>query len=187
MSLRALDAFYLVGGTALALQIGHRHSIDLDLFTTESFDKPDLLDLLNDNFKDVIIESEGTNMLITSINQVKVDFVKMGYPILFPYLEEEGVRMLDIRDIAPMKLKAIAQRGSKKDFYDIFFLLNVLPISEMLRLFSDKFKQQEVFHIIKSLTYFEDAEDYADPIVFDKTLTWEKVKSEVFKAVQGLV
>ncbi|MDX2278662.1 MAG: nucleotidyl transferase AbiEii/AbiGii toxin family protein [Saprospiraceae bacterium] len=187
MRLRALDAFYLVGGTALALQIGHRHSIDLDLFTTASFDKPDLLDLLNDNFKDVIIESEGTNMLITSINQVKVDFVKMGYPILFPNLEIDGVRMLDIRDIAPMKLKAIAQRGSKKDFYDIFFLLNVLPISEMLRLFSDKFKQQEVFHIIKSLTYFEDAEDYADPIVFDKTLTWEKVKSKVFNAVQGLV
>ncbi len=67
MRLRALDAFYLVGGTALALQIGHRHSIDLDLFTTESFDKPDLLDLLNDNFKDVIIESEGTNMLITAL------------------------------------------------------------------------------------------------------------------------
>ncbi len=111
----------------------------------------------------------------------------MGYPILFPNLEIDGVRMLDIRDIAPMKLKAIAQRGSKKDFYDIFFLLNVLPISEMLRLFSDKFKQQEVFHIIKSLTYFEDAEDYADPIVFDKTLTWEKVKSKVFNAVQGLV
>lgn len=183
----ALEQFYLVGGTALALQLGHRISIDLDLFTPEHFDKSDLLDLLNTHFDEVMLESEGTNMLITNIQQVKVDFVKMGYPILFPHLETEGIRMLDIRDIAPMKLKAIAQRGSKKDFYDIFYLLDLLPLPEMLRLFSEKFKQQEVFHIIKSLTYFEDAENYADPMVFAKTVTWKKVKSKVFKAVQALV
>lgn len=110
----------------------------------------------------------------------------MGYPILFPTLEIEGVRMLDIRDIAPMKLKAIAQRSSKKDFYDIYFLLDLMPLSEMLRLFSEKFKQQEIFHIIKSLTYFEDAEQYADPKVFDTKVTWKKVKNRVFKEVQQL-
>ena len=187
MSIPALEQFYLVGGTALALQIGHRVSIDLDLFTPEPFDKSDLLDLLNTHFEDVLLESEGSSMLITNINQVKVDFVKMSYPILFPHLETEGVRMLDMRDIAPMKLKAIAQRGSKKDFYDIYFLLDHLPLLEMLRLFSEKFKQQEVFHVIKSLTYFEDAESYADPKVFDQSVNWEKVKSKVFKAVQVLV
>ena len=125
-------------------------------------------------------------MLITNINQVKVDFVKMGYPILFPPLESEDVRMLDIRDIAPMKLKAIAQRGSKKDFYDIYFLLDRLPLTEMLRLFSEKFKQQEIFHIIKSLTYFEDAEKYADPVVFDKSVSWKNVKSKIREAVKLL-
>lgn len=187
MSLPGLGQFYLVGGTALALQMGHRLSIDLDLFTPEPFDKTDLLDLLSAHFEDVMLESEGSNMLITNIQQIKVDFVKMGYPILFPHLEIGGVRMLDIRDIAPMKLKAIAQRGSKKDFFDIYFLLDQLPLLEMLRLFSEKFKQQEIFHVIKSLTYFEDAENYADPKVFDKTVTWEKVKNKVFKAVQALV
>jgi Nucleotidyl transferase AbiEii toxin, Type IV TA system len=187
MSIPALEQFYLVGGTALALQLGHRVSIDLDLFTPEPFDKRDLLDLLNAHFDDVLLESEGASMLITNVQQVKVDFVKMGYPVLFPHLEMEGVRILDIRDIAPMKLKAIAQRGSKKDFYDIYYLLDHLPLAEMLRLFSEKFKQQEIFHIIKSLTYFEDAENYADPKVFDKTVAWEKVKNGVFKAVQALV
>jgi hypothetical protein len=187
MSMPELDRFYLVGGTALALQIGHRVSVDLDMFTLEPFDKTDLLDLLNNRFDDVLVESEGATMLVTNIRQVKVDFVKMSYPILFPHLEIEGIRMFDIRDIAPMKLKAIAQRGSKKDFFDIYFLLDHLPLSEMLRLFSEKFKQQEVFHVIKSLTYFDDAENYAEPNVFDKTVTWEKVKNRVFKAVEFLV
>jgi predicted nucleotidyltransferase component of viral defense system len=187
MSLPALDPFYLVGGTSLALQMGHRFSIDIDLFTTEVFDKQGLLDLLNAEFKDVILESEGTSMLITTIREVKVDFVKMGYPILFPSLEIDDVRMLDIRDIAPMKLKAIAQRGSKKDFYDIYFLLDRLQLSEMLQLFTEKFKQQEVFQVIKSLTYFEDADLYPDPVVFDNTVTWGQVQKRVFRAVEQLV
>lgn len=150
MSLNDPRQFYLVGGTSLALQMGHRVSVDLDLFTSEPFDKSGLLELLNTHFEEVTLESEGTSMLITNIEQVKVDFVKMGYPILFPTLEIEGVRMLEIKDIAPMKPKAIAQRGSK------------------------------------SLTYFEDAEQYADPKVFDETVTWKKVKSKILKAVQQL-
>ncbi|WP_044234370.1 nucleotidyl transferase AbiEii/AbiGii toxin family protein [Haliscomenobacter hydrossis] len=186
MAMEPLQQFYLVGGTSLALQMGHRISIDLDLFTAEPFDKQALLDLLTAQFSEFMLESEGASMLITNINQIKVDFVKMGYPILFPPIEIEGVRMLDIRDIAPMKLKAIAQRGSKKDFYDIYFLLKEIALPEMLRLFSEKFQQQEIFHIIKSLTYFEDAEQYPNPNVFDKKTSWEMVKSRIFEVVQQL-
>lgn len=127
-------------------------------------------------------------MLLTYIDEVKVDFVKMGYPILFPTLVVEGIRMLDIRrDIAAMKLKAIAQRGSKKDFYDIYFLTDILTIEEMLSIFQDKFKQHEVFHIVKSLTYFEDAEAFPDPIVFDKKINWVKVKKLINKEVKKLI
>lgn len=187
MALPELESFYLVGGTALALQLGHRFSVDLDLFTTEPFDKEAVFYLLNDTFESVTLESESASMLITNINEVKVDFVKMGYPVLFPPLMKGGVRMLEVRDIAPMKLKAIAQRGSKKDFYDIHFLLELMPLSEMIQLFSEKFKQQEVFHIIKSLNYFEDAAQYADPVVFDKTVTWKKVKSEIQAAVKNMI
>ena len=185
MPLPVLDSFFLVGGTALALQLGHRKSIDLDLFTPQPFNSSTLLDTLTTDF-DISIELDEPNMLITNIESIKVDFVKMGYPILFPALLVEGVRMLDIRDIAPMKLKAVAQRGSKKDFFDIYFLLQQLPLETMIALFQQKFKLHEVFHIIKSLTYFEDAEQSANPVVFDKSITWQKVKASIQESVKKL-
>ena len=170
MSLPQLEHFYLVGGTALALQLGHRESVDLDLFTTEAFDKAGLLDTLNEAFDDVRIDSEGTSMLITNINAIKVDFVKMSYPLLFPPVLTEGLRMLDIKDIAPMKLKAVTQRGSKKDFFDIYFLLEQLSMEEMLQLFKEKFKQHEVFHVVKSLSYFADAKIMPTPSYLTRRL-----------------
>ncbi len=94
--------------------------------------------------------------------------------------------MLDLRDIAAMKLKAIAQRGSKKDFFDIHFLLDQMSLETMISIFKQKFKMHEVFHIVKSLTYFEDAEQSANPIVFDKSVTWQKVKASISKAVKKM-
>jgi predicted nucleotidyltransferase component of viral defense system len=185
MSLSMLNSFYLVGGTALALQLGHRVSIDLDLFTSEPFDPNELIQKMTEKF-DFSVVSEGSGMVISTIDDIKVDFVKMSYPILFPSVLEEQVRMLDIRDIAAMKLKAVTQRGSKKDFYDIYFLHQVMSLDEIIRLFREKFKQYEIFHVIKSLTYFEDAENNADPIVFDKKLTWQKVKTEIIRTVKML-
>ncbi len=185
MSLPMLNSFYLVGGTALALQLGHRVSIDLDLFTQEPFDPNELIEKLSDKF-DFSVVSEGSAMVISTINDIKVDFVKMSYPILFPSVLDEQVRMLDIRDIAAMKLKAVTQRGSKKDFYDIYFLLQIMSLDEIIQLFKEKFKQYEIFHVIKSLTYFEDAENNANPLVFDKTITWQKVKTEIMKSVKLL-
>ncbi len=185
MAVPEIAPFYLVEGTALALQIGHRFSVDLDLFTLKPFDTSKLHETLNGIF-DVSIESESSNMLITFINDVKVDFVKMSYPLLYASIEVDAIRMLEIRDIAPMKLKAVTQRGSKKDFFDIYFLLNNLSLEEMLGIFQEKFKQQTVFHVLKSLTYFEDAEKYADPVVFDNSVTWEIVKSTVRSAVKDL-
>jgi len=179
-----LNPFYLVGGTALALQLGHRLSVDIDLFSLEPFDKNELLEVLNAAFESVAVESEGTTMMITNINGIKVDFVKMSYPFLFPPLIVEDIRMLSVRDIAPMKLKAVTQRGSKKDFFDLYFLLDLMPLQEMLHLFQEKFKQHEIFHVIKSLSYFDDAEGYADPMVFDAAVTWEKVKTKMRKVVQ---
>ena len=169
----------------MALQLGHRKSIDLDFFSPQSFNNARLLDVLATDFE-VSVELDEPNMLITDIEGIKVDFVKMGYPILFPTLLDHGVRMLDLRDIAPMKLKAIAQRGSKKDFFDIYFLLDQMPLETMISLFQQKFKMHEVFHIVKSLTYFEDAEQSANPVVFDKSITWQKVKASINAAVKKL-
>jgi predicted nucleotidyltransferase component of viral defense system len=181
-----LQQFALVGGTALALQLGHRFSIDLDLFTTESFDKDNLLEDLQADFQ-VSVESESRNIVITFINDVKVDFVKVPYPTLFPIQTLDAVRLMDIRDIAPMKLSAVTQRGSKKDFYDIYFLIKKMSLPVLLNLYQDKFQNQTVFHVLKSLTYFYDAEKYADPIVFDKKVTWEKVKKFLTKEVEAII
>lgn len=180
-----LAPFYLVGGTALALQIGHRISIDLDFFSPTPFDKNKLLDALRIDFE-VSVESESGSMLLTFIDDIKVDFVRMSYPILFSPLEIDGVRMLEMRDIAPMKLKAVTQRGSKKDFFDLYFLLECLSLEEILRLFQEKFSQETIFHVLKSLTYFEDADKQADPLVFDKNITWNLVKTTVRNAVKNL-
>lgn len=185
MAMPQLKPFFLVGGTALALQYGHRFSVDLDLFTNEPFDKEALLETLNEAFS-VSVESESKNIFITYINEVKVDFVKVAYPRLFPLVEIDDIRMLDIRDLAPMKLNAVTGRGTKKDFYDIYFLLNIMPLTEIIELFRQKFSQHEVFHVIKSLSYFEDAEGYADPVVFDENLSWEIVKSTIQKALKSL-
>lgn len=183
MSLDILKDFYLVGGTALALQKGHRFSVDLDLFTTKTFDVSELKEVLVSQFDDFLLTNESGQMMFAIINNIKVDFVKMGYPTLFNPKTSDGVRMLDIKDIAPMKLKAIVQRGSKKDFFDIFYILQELNLLEILELFKKKFNQSEVFHVIKSLTYFEDAENDFEPILFDKKITWDIVKDTMKKEI----
>ncbi len=133
MLLPQLEQFFLVGGTALALQFGHRFSVDLDLFTTEPFDKELLFETLGEKYS-LSIESQSKNILITYINNIKVDFVKVAYPRLYPILEIDGIRLLEVKDIAPMKLNAVTGRGSKKDFFDIFLLLKIMPLSEIISL-----------------------------------------------------
>jgi predicted nucleotidyltransferase component of viral defense system len=158
----------------------------LDSFTSQDFNSEKITENLDNDF-DVSIEHEAENITITYINEIKVDFVKMGYPVLYKPIISENIRMLDIRDIAAMKLKAIAQRGSKKDFFDIYFFLQTMTLESLLQLFKKKFEQHELFYIIKSLTYFKDAENYADPIVFDKDVTWGKVKSLINEEVKKIV
>ena len=180
-----LDKFFLVGGTALALQMGHRKSIDLDLFTLEDFDQEILLKQLQTEFE-VNVRSSSPSIFITEIDSIKVDFVRHRYALQYPMLIIEGVRMPDIKDIAPMKLDAVTKRGSKKDFYDIYFLLQQMTLPEMLDLYNNKYKLSTMFHIIKSLTYFDDAEEDIQPIAFDKKITWLKVKRFIQKSVQAL-
>jgi predicted nucleotidyltransferase component of viral defense system len=181
-----LEPFYLVGGTALALQMGHRFSVDLDLFTHLPYDKEVLFDNLRDEFN-MTIEFSNNVITIGYINEVKIDLVNVRYTPQYPMHTIEGVRMLDIRDIAAMKLNAIAQRGNKKDFYDMYFLFKSIPLAEMLPAFEEKFKTQNTYQVLKSLTYFADADEFSDPIVFDKKLTWEKIKRAISKTVDNFL
>ena len=185
-SLPILKDFYLVGGTSIALQLGHRFSIDLDLFSVNDFNPYDIISILQKDF-DLQIIVEEPKMLITEINGIKVDFVKMSYPILYPVIIEEGVRMLNIRDICAMKLKAITQRGNKKDFFDLYYLIEYISIKEMLEIFKQKFNMNEIFHVVKSLTYFDDAEINPEPIIFDEKINWKIVKMKIVNEVNKII
>ncbi len=179
-----LNSFVLVGGTALALQMGNRESIDLDLFSTDDFSSNEILSSLLNDYQ-IIVNNQLTQTLISTINQVKVDFIKFHYPFIRPFVIIENVRMASIEDIAAMKLDAITGRGSKKDFYDLFFLLQHYSIDELFSFYSEKYPHQATFHVIRSLSYFEDAEIQPNPIVFDKTITWEIVKQKIISTIQG--
>ena len=179
-----LNSFVLVGETALALQMGNRDSIDLDLFSTADFSSNDILSSLLNDYQ-IVVNNQLKHTLISTINQVKVDFIKFHYPFIKPFVTIENIRMASIEDIAAMKLDAITGRGSKKDFYDLFFLLQHYSIDDLFSFYSEKYPHQTTFHVIRSLSYFEDAEIQPNPIVFDKNITWEIVKQKIISTIQG--
>ncbi len=180
-----LNSFVLVGGTALALQLGNRKSIDLDLFSNTDFSSNELLiSLLNDY--QIVVNNQLSQTLISTINEVEVDFLKFHYPFIRPIVIIENIRMASLEDIAAMKLDAITGRGSKKDFYDLFFLLKQYSIDELFSFYTEKYPHQTTFHVARSLTYFEDAEMQPNPVVFDKTITWEVVKQTIISSIQSL-
>ena len=185
MSKDYLNQFFLVGGTALSLQLGHRVSVDLDLFTDKDYSTDELISLLLREYSVTPI-LQHPQTLICEINGVKVDFIRFRYKIIRPVKEEKGIRMLSVDDIAPMKLDAITGRGRKKDFYDLFFLLKHYSIEQLFTLYLEKYPHQTTFHVARSMSYFVDAEKDADPIVFQKNLTWQKVKDGIVKEIRKL-
>lgn len=180
-----LNSFVLVGGTALALQLGNRKSVDLDLFSNTDFSSNELLISLLDDYQ-IVVTNQLPKTLISTINEVEVDFIKFHYPFIRPFVVIENIRMASIEDIAAMKLDAITGRGSKKDFYDLFFLLKQYSINELFSFYTEKYPHQTTFHVARSLTYFEDAEMQPNPAVFDKTITWEVVKQKIISCIQTL-
>ncbi|MBY0427425.1 MAG: nucleotidyl transferase AbiEii/AbiGii toxin family protein [Cytophagales bacterium] len=181
-----LSSFVLVGGTSLALQIGHRKSIDLDLFTVQDFNSENLVSNLLQDYR-LVVSSQMPQTLIGNINGIKVDFIRFKFPFLYPIIELNGIRMLSMQDIAPMKLDAITGRGSKKDFFDLYFLLQHISLENMLNLYKEKYAHQTLFHVVRSLVYFADAEQQPDPMVLDKKVTWTKVKKTIVKEIQAII
>jgi hypothetical protein len=181
MSENTFSDFNLVGGTSLALQIGHRNSIDIDLFGNQSIDFELFIAILKKIGKTEIFKS-SKNILITQINEIKVDFVNYTYPLLEKPFEIDGIRMLSKKDIAAMKLNAIAGRGSKKDFIDLYFLLNEFSLREMMDFYCSKYLDGSEFMVYKSLSYFEEANLQPEPKMF-KDFNWEICKQKIIEEV----
>ena len=181
----ALQQFNLVGGTALALQIGHRISIDLDLFTEEDYDDVLVLQSLAP-FGELDVLVNNPPFLQLKLDNIKVDFLKFPYPLIQDFTEMDQVRLVTVENIAMMKLLAIARRGSKKDFVDLFFILKQYSLGELVQLFEKKLPHIDMFHILKSLTYFEDAELDADPKMILKA-SWSEIKKNIIKKVNAFL
>ena len=184
MSEKLFSDFNLVGNTALALQIGHQNSIDIDLFGNSEINSALFLEKLSE-FGDVQVALSTKNLLITKINNVKVDFVNYKFPLLSNTLIVDNIRMISTKDIAAMKFNAIAMRGSKKDFIDLYFLLNEFSIKEIFLFYEEKYKNNSIFTIQKSLTFFEDADSQQHPKMY-LDFNWEICKQKIIEEVLKL-
>lgn len=182
-ALPVLEDARLVGGTALALQLGHRTSVDLDFFGRINADSEELREILREVGR-VEVASVSKNINIFWINGVKVDMVNYPYPWLDLPIVEDGVRLASLNDIAAMKVSAIVNRGTKKDFIDLYTLLQHFALDEILDMYSRKYSDGSLFIVMKSLTYFDDAETDPMPNVLNDT-TWETVKDFLRKVVRN--
>ena len=184
-SLRIFSQMRLVGGTSLALQIGHRKSIDIDLFGLLNVD----FDALTDELKtigDVIVLGNSKNIHTYLIDEIKVDIVHYEYPWLKDKIVSGEIHLAAIEDIAAMKLSAIIGRGSKKDFIDLYYILQQFDVAQLMSFYGQKFRDGSSFLVLKSLVYFEDADNEAMPLMFED-LSWEEVKITIQKAHAGYV
>jgi hypothetical protein len=177
--------FYLAGGTALALQFGHRRSVDFDWFREDRIDDPLRLaaDLraANLRFETDRVE-KGT--LHGRASGVRVSFLEYGYPLLRPLREAEGLRLAALEDIAAMKLAAVAQRGSKKDFVDVFALGRHFGLADMLAFYRKKYGVADVGHVLVALAYFDDADRERTPMLLRRQ-SWPNVKATIRGWVTG--
>jgi hypothetical protein len=174
-----LADFFLVGGTALALQIGHRMSIDLDLFSKNPFVEDDLLTHLEKTYP-FKLDFRANQTLKGSMNSVNVDFITHSYPLVKPLIVEDNVRMASLEDIAAMKLNAIAGNGTRlKDFIDIASLSPKLTLADMVIAYRAKYNSHNPAMVIKSLDYHQDI-NFAEPIhMLDPGYSWQKTQARL--------
>ena len=185
MQVEALNNFYLVGCTALALYFGHRLSVDLDLFSITEFNNESLIPPLEKKFPEFTYRNTHNPIgLFGYIDNIKVDFVKHHYhPLIREAVIEDGIRLLSLPDIMAMKIAAIIKSGVKKDFWDIAELLHHYTVEDFIDYYTQKYPSQQLLISVPfALTYFIDANESEEPISL-KGQTWETVKNFIQKKV----
>jgi len=181
------DSWVLAGGTGLALHVGHRYSEDLVLFGRQSFDPAELAQSLS-GIGRVGVQQIAEDILHLELNGLRVSFLRARPPLLFPGTSYRRLTVADPRDIAVMKVIAIAGRGSRKDFVDLFFYLKsggTLP--GVLSLVDQRYQEVDfnTYHLLKSLVYFRDAEEEPMPRMI-KPVAWDAVKELLIAEVRRL-
>ncbi|MCK4357774.1 MAG: nucleotidyl transferase AbiEii/AbiGii toxin family protein [Candidatus Cloacimonetes bacterium] len=172
-----LDNAYLAGGTACALQLGHRISVDLDFFTQKEFDSKELINSLK-KIGNFTLEQQSWGTVLGTFEDIRFSIFVYDYPILFPYKVIFNINILDLMDISAMKIDAISTRGIKRDFIDLYFMCKEgILLKDALSFYDQKYGElsSNIVHILKSLVYFIDAEVSEMPKML-KELQWQKVK-----------
>ncbi|MEK7439462.1 MAG: nucleotidyl transferase AbiEii/AbiGii toxin family protein [Chloroflexota bacterium] len=180
-SLPFLTDFYLAGGTALALQIGHRVSHDLDFFSSTNplgFSERAALLLQLQKLESVIIRSETDTMIYATVMGVEVSFIYQHHPLLNSPIYWDNIAIADLVDIGLMKLSAIKDRGTRRDFVDIYCLREDAPLELLFDLIPQKYFDRPSFamHLAYGLRYFDDAENDPRELVMKKNVRWQDVK-----------
>ena len=183
MQLESLHDFHLVGRTALSLQIGHRISFDIDLFGQGELGIQIIKEI--ENVADEVEQLSRSNVIMTlMVNGIKVDLVKYPFDLIEPSLVNEGIRMIGLKDICAMKLEAINNRGKKRDFTDLYFLLNQFTLKDMFSFYQKKYKSGNELMLLRSLMYFEDA-NRDEPVKYiGNPVAWEDIKKKVKEQAQ---
>lgn len=163
----------------MALQYGHRQSIDLVFFGQMELSSEEIVQELR-KVGQVQVINTSKSIFIFSVDKVKVDFVNYPYPWVEEPLKMEGLRLASEKDIAAMKVSAITRRGSKKDFIDLYFLLKHYSLKEILDFYTQKYPEASTYLALKSLIYFDDAETQVSPVMLQQT-EWQEIKSNILK------
>lgn len=170
-------SFYLAGGTGLSLQTGHRKSFDFDFFTDKEFLPEELSSVIRKNRIPMQGEMRRHGTLYCVLEDVKTSFIFYDAPLLFPVIKFNSIDVADWRDIITEKLRTVGDRGQKKDFYDLYIGIRELGIDSIVEFSLKKYGGNvNYFHLLKGLTYFEDAENNPDPMTLDKTLSWPEIR-----------
>lgn len=173
-----IRSFYLAGGTACAVHLGHRISNDLDFFSKEDFSHFEVQNSLRDSGH-FLTDYSDSQTLIGRFNKVKISFFHYDYPLIGETHHFLNLRISSLEDIGCMKIDAISSRGSKRDFVDLYFILKKfnLDLKEFFKYFEEKYGKENynIYHILKSLVYFEDAERDPGLNMLDQ-FSWENVK-----------
>jgi hypothetical protein len=178
---------YLAGGTALALQIGHRISIDLDFFTQEEFSETQLAEKLA-SLPGFIQDGTGKWTVWGKIGQTKFSMFYYKYPLIDQTVQFEGIQLASLTDIAAMKIHAIEDRGTRRDFVDAYFLLKKFTLEEMLEYYQKKYSvlEDHLYSILRALDYFEDAQRESQMPRMLTKVAWEEVKEYFRKETRRL-
>jgi predicted nucleotidyltransferase component of viral defense system len=184
------NKFIMAGGTALALQLGHRVSVDLDFFTDKAFSTDRVFQKLKRLKLNPVVMQEEEGTLAVTTNDVKISFLRYEYPFIEKKNSIDGIPLAGIIDIASMKVVAISQRGAKRDFVDLYFILQEIPFWKVAKNMAKRFGADRInpVHNGKGLVYFGDADNDPEPrYCGEEKPSWEDIKKFFIKNVQQMV